>query len=220
TQLRFLQVSPLKGAQDLAQSLQDSKDSGGIGFLNCCSAKKPGGGFLNGGTEQEECLARASTLYASLTSVAAAPFYRAHKHDDAAGFYDHQVIYTPNVLVLRKDRRPGDQVETGGGNFISPFHMSVVSSCAINAQQLRNLYRHNVAKKEMNQGIEDVMRARMARVLRVFEERGIRNLLLGAFGVGQPFHNNVETVARIWAELLACPGAVFKYVFDRIWFAV
>lgn len=220
TQIKFLQVSPLRGAHDLAQSLQDAKDSGGIGFLNCCSAKRPGGGFLNGGTEQEECLARASTLYASLFSDTAAPFYRAHRHDDAAGFYDHQLIYTPHVVVIRRDRRPGDQTETGGGQLVPPFHMSVVSSCAINAQQLRRLYQHNVSKREINQGMEDVMRARMARILRVFEERGIRNLLLGAFGVGQPFHNNVETIARIWAELLACHGAVFKHVFQRVWFAV
>lgn len=72
----------------------------------------------------------------------------------------------------------------------------------------------------MNEEIESVMRTRMARILRVFEERGIRNLLLVPFGVGRPFNNNVEIVARIWAELLACPNAAFKHVFNRVWFAL
>ena len=219
TQIRFIEMSSLQGARTLAQTVRSSGDSNYIGFLNCCSAKRPGGSFLKGGIEQEECLARASTISASLTSLAASPFYHAHRHDDAAGFYDHQFIYTPNVVVIRGDRRPQDKVETGGGNFIQPFQMSVVSSCAINAQQIRSR-RNRSSTSATNEDIEAVMRARMARILRVFEERGIRNLLLGAFGVGQPFHNNVETVARIWAELLASPNAAFKHVFDRVWFAI
>ncbi|KIJ51291.1 hypothetical protein M422DRAFT_26710 [Sphaerobolus stellatus SS14] len=219
TQIEFLNMPPLKGARELARTLRSAGDSDNVGFLNCPTAKRPGGSSLKGGIEQEECLARASTISASLTSLTASPFYRAHKHDDSAGFYDHQVIFTPNVVVIRGDRRPQDRIETGGGKLIQPFQMSVVSSCAINAQQIR-AHRNGLSSSEVNHEIENVMRARMARILRVFEERGIRNLLLGAFGVGQPFHNNLETIARIWAELLACPNSAFRHVFDRVWFAV
>ncbi|KAF8516856.1 hypothetical protein BU17DRAFT_92505 [Hysterangium stoloniferum] len=220
TQIKFFEVPLLTGARDLSRVLQDARDGGGIGFLNCSSAKRPGGGFRKGGTEPEECLARASTINASLTSSVARPFYRAHRHDDAAGFYDHQIIFSPHVVVIRNDRRPTDVMETGGGNLSPPLHISVVSSCAINARQIHRFYKHVTEKKEVNRQIEMVMRARMARVLRVFEERGIKNLILGAFGVGQPFYNDVETVARIWAELLACPGATFGHVFDRVWFPI
>ena len=71
------------------------------------------------------------------------------------------------------------------------------------------------------------MKERMARALRIFEDKGTRIVVLGAFGCGS-FQNNVETIASIWAELLVCGQqeegvsrpARYKDVFDRVVFAV
>jgi len=64
-----------------------------------------------------------------------------------------------------------------------------------------------------------VMRERMARILSLFETRGVRNLVLGGFGTGV-FRNDVAVVARIWAELLSVPGGRFTQSFDRVFFAI
>jgi len=59
----------------------------------------------------------------------------------------------------------------------------------------------------------------MARILYLFEQRGVRNLVLGSFGTGV-FRNDVNVVARLWAELLSVPGARFAGSFDRVFFAI
>ena len=48
-----------------------------IGVLNFASAKRPGGGFLNGSAAQEESLARSSALYVSLQQQPV--FYAEHR---------------------------------------------------------------------------------------------------------------------------------------------
>jgi len=53
----------------------------------------------------------------------------------------------------------------------------------------------------------------------VFEQKGIKNIVLGTFGTGV-FRNDVAIVARIWAHLLIVADARFKNSFDRIIFAV
>jgi hypothetical protein len=50
-----------------------------IGVLAFSSAKRPGGGYLHGGDEQEEALARSTSLVASLDTEQGKEFYRTHK---------------------------------------------------------------------------------------------------------------------------------------------
>ena len=59
----------------------------------------------------------------------------------------------------------------------------------------------------------------MARVLYLFEQSGVRDLVLGSFGTGV-FRNNVRVVASIWMDLLVVDGARFKGSFDHVVFAL
>jgi uncharacterized protein (TIGR02452 family) len=81
-----------------AHSLQERYPS--IACLNFASAKNPGGGFLSGSQAQEESLARASGLYASLQTQ---PEFYAFHRQQASGIYSHRIIYSPHVPVFRDD---------------------------------------------------------------------------------------------------------------------
>jgi uncharacterized protein (TIGR02452 family) len=67
--------------------------------------------------------------------------------------------------------------------------------------------------------IEGVMRERMARILFLFEQQGLRNIVLGSFGTGV-FRNDISMIADIWFDLLAEEGARFMYSFDRVVFGI
>ena len=87
TQIEVQNVGTMAAARALVEAGHN------VAALNFASAKNPGGGFRKGAQAQEECLARCSALYSSLTSPAAAGFYAAvHKGGD--GLYTDGVIYS------------------------------------------------------------------------------------------------------------------------------
>jgi len=59
----------------------------------------------------------------------------------------------------------------------------------------------------------------MARILFLFEQQGVRNVVLGSFGTGV-FRNDVGMIADIWFDLLAEDGARFAHSFDRVVFGI
>jgi len=218
-----------------------------LGVLSSASPKRPGGGFLHGGDEQEEVIARHSSLVASLSAPAAQDFYKEHrsfKTEDGSGLHDHSMVYSPGVVVFRRDvddsvdRQDGPskgaaEEDSVGGEFITPYTINVLSSVPVNAAAVRA--KHLILPSEQQffeDGIRSAMKERMARALRVFEERGDRVVILGAFGCGT-MENKVETIAGIWAELLVCGDSAtqcddasahskarFKDVFERVVFSV
>lgn len=105
----------------------------------------------------------------------------------------------------------------------------MVSSAAVNAGVVRRRLRESQENNESDvdetleakteQDINAAMKERMSRVLYVFEQHKVRNLVLGSFGTGV-FRNTVDTVARIWKDLLVGDDARFRHSFDRVVFAV
>jgi uncharacterized protein (TIGR02452 family) len=177
--------------------------------LNFASAKKPGGGFLRGARAQEESIARSSTLYPTLKTDTAQQFYTLHKRDPQGGYYSHAMIYSPGVLLLRDDR----------GGWTAPTEVDILTSPAVNAGVARKTLYSMLAPNSVEGRIETTMRERMARILFLFEQQAVQDVVLGSFGTGV-FKNDVGMVARIWADLLAVNDARFKCSFDRVIFAI
>lgn len=208
TEISILEISTLKGARLLHDTLSRSSSFARIAVLNFASATRPGGGFLGGAQAQEESIARSSTLYPSLMTGTAQQFYKLHTHDRQGGFYHHAMVYTPSVVICRDD----------AGEWVTPFEVDIVTSAAVNAGDVRNKNGgHGDARVESM--IESAMKERMARILSLMEQQGAKNIVLGSFGTGV-FRNSIEMVARIWAELLTSKGARYRSSFDRVVFAI
>ncbi|TFK26269.1 hypothetical protein FA15DRAFT_297969 [Coprinopsis marcescibilis] len=232
TEFTLVECSTLEGCKTLhalVASLPDHTEGlvdKRVGLLNFASAKKPGGGFINGARAQvwsfllvvlqlillkcfclqEESIARSSTLYASLMIDTAQEFYEIHRKDPHGGYYSHAMIYTPRVQLLRDD----------AGGWHAPIEVEVVTSPAVNAGVVRRAAEDEDAEELV---ISSTMKERMARILYLFEKQGIKNLVLGSFGTGV-FQNRVQLVCELWVQLLIGEGARFGKSFDRVMFAV
>ena len=229
THIEFTKQSTLTAARRLAQHAPAT--SARVALLSSASRKRPGGGFLHGGDEQEERLARSSSLVASLSCPTAKDFYTEHNlfwTQDGSGFHDRSMVYSPGVVVFRSDPGDKDSKDPIGGSFISPYLIDVLSVVPVNAAVVRSRYT-SATERVSDEAVRCSMKERMARALRVFEEQGNRHIILGAFGCGSS-ENKVDIVAEIWAELLVCGdmegvggskrSARFKDSFDTVVFAV
>ena len=169
---------------------------GDVAALVFASARNPGGGFLTGAQAQEESLARASALYASLTS--AREFYTAHRADPDLRYSD-RVIRSPRVPVFRDDR---------GAWLNDPYPVTFLTAAAPNAGAVRRSQPRQAAT------VPEVLLARARRVLDIAEASGDRRLVLGAWGCGV-FQNVPAEVAAAFAGALAG-----RTGFDQVTFAI
>jgi len=175
TYISFFETSTMNGARILSSTLASKNITDKIGILNFASAKNPGGGFINGAQAQEESLARSSTLYPSLMTDTGQQFYSLHNRDLKNGYYTHAMIYSPGVVFFRDD----------DGGWTEPLEADVLVSAAVNAGVVRNsLYGRVTGKDKEETRIEAAMKERMARILFLFSEQGVRNVVLGSFGTG------------------------------------
>ena len=161
-----------------------------ITVLNFASAKKPGGGFLNGAMAQEEALCYRSNLYASLTSDNAKSFY--HYPTGAPITYTNRMIYTGNVSVFRD---PGYELCSARDVFL----VDVITCAAVNRKICSGPRNDTLANETM---IE-----RAWRIVALAATQKVQHLVLGAWGCGV-FGNDVAFVTR------AFMNAITKDFFD------
>ncbi len=183
-----------------AKQLVEAGDSPDPLCLNFASAKNPGGGFLNGSQAQEECLARASGLYACIYPVMG--YYEANRHCGTS-LYTQHMIYSPRVPVFRDDE---DQL------LDRPYVTSIITAPAVNAGAVRKNEPDQVHR------IEKVMRQRIEGVLALAVLHQHEALVLGAWGCGV-FRNNPADVARWFHEFLKEDDR-FRKAFKTVVFAV
>jgi uncharacterized protein (TIGR02452 family) len=164
-----------------------------VACLVFASAKKPGGGFLNGAQAQEESIARSSALYPCQT--AAREFYDFHRRQDDLRYSDH-VIYSPGVPVFRAD---------DGALLDEPYAVSFLTAAAPNLGAIA------VSQPTAAASVPGVLEARAERVLAVAAAHGHRKLVLGAWGCGV-FRNDPDVVAAAFAAQLARTQGRFDHV--------
>jgi uncharacterized protein (TIGR02452 family) len=168
--------------------------------LNFASAKNPGGGFLGGSQAQEESLARASGLYATLRRFPA--MYDANRACDTCLYLDH-MIYSPQVPVFRDD---DDRL------LDRPYLASFLTAPAVNRGAVEKNEPENLHR------VEPTMLARIEKLLSLAVTHGHDTLVLGAWGCGV-FRNDPATVAGWFHRHLVCNSA-FAGAFRKIVFAV
>lgn len=194
--IRVINSSTLSATRQLHEAYGAER----IALLNFASARNPGGGFLNGSQAQEESLARASGLYASINRMA--DYYTANRYTTTALYTDH-MIYSPRVLVFRDDT---DQL------IDEPWTATMITAPAVNAGVVRSRERENVGR------IPEVMSHRIACVLALAAHHGHDALVLGAWGCGV-FANDPREVAELFAGNLLGQGR-FAQTFTEVVFAI
>jgi uncharacterized protein (TIGR02452 family) len=177
-----------------------AQPGGPIACLNFASAKNPGGGFLNGAQAQEECLARASGLYSCLL---AKPAYYERNRANRSALYLDLIIYSPEVPFFRDD---------AGRLLEQPVSASIITAPAPNKGAVADNEPHNLPH------VEPTLERRAAMILSVAASKGVKRLVLGAWGCGV-FRNDPKVVSSIFAKLLQ-PGGRFAGVFSEVVFAV
>lgn len=181
------------GETTLAAAHRLGDEAAGLVFA---SARKPGGGFLNGAQAQEESLARSSALFACLSAVP--EFYAFHRQQSDLRYSD-RVIYSPSVPVFRDD---------DGALLPQPHSVSFLTAAAPNLAAMTAAQSVNAVT------IPTVLRTRIARVLQIAAAHRHRRLVLGAWGCGV-FGNDPMVVASVFAEELTRARW-----FDQVVFAI
>jgi len=176
----------LQTARRLDLSLKSSR----VALLNFASAKKPGGGFLNGSQAQEETIARSSGLYPCLTKFDK-EYYELHKKQGPKLLYTHTMIYSPGVPVFRDDRTTKFLDE--------PYQVDIITAAAPNAS------------KGKSPDHDKIFKNRIERVFSLAYSKDAEVLVLGAWGCGV-FKNKYANVAKMFADTLQRYHGAFLHI--------
>lgn len=156
--------------------------------LNFANAISQGGGVRLGARAQEEDLCRTSTLYQSLISEEAYPFYDHNRRHNLNEKGSDTAVYSPNVYII-KDEKYQD---------ITPVKASVITMAA--------------PIKSCVDNAAEILDQRIYKLLCLAEQLGHKTLVLGAWGCGA-FGNDPEDVAELFRKNLKRFGSFEKVVF-------
>jgi uncharacterized protein (TIGR02452 family) len=165
--------------------------------LNFASARSVGGGFRTGAVAQEESLARASALAATLELGTA--YYAENRRCRSLLYTDHAII-SPRVPIFRCD---------DGRLLPRPDLATFVTVPAPNPGAM-------AVDDPDRQRVADTLERRMRQLFALASATGHRRLVLGAWGCGV-FRNDPEMVSSGFQRVLA---EGWRARFARIVFAV
>lgn len=150
-----------------------------IGILNLADGRYPGGSFTNGKNYQEESLCARTTLYATLK-----PSYY-------EGMAPTCIIYSPDVLVFSLEA----PMEL---DYDAQFHVDVLSCAAIYRPPLLEINGIPIYAKADQ---EELMKDKIADILRLAVLKGVKWLVLAPLGCGA-YNNPIYTVAWLFRQAL------------------
>ena len=152
-------------------------------ILNMASPLRPGGGVYAGATSAEEFLCARTTLLPSLKEE----YYRL---PELGG------IYTSDVLVLRNSASLGDSAGE-----LSPgerWYADVITAGMLRFPELEG---EEDEEKRLEKKDREVVERKIRSVFRMAEGKGVRKLVLGAWGCGA-YGNPVRDVAEAFRRVL------------------
>lgn len=170
-----------------------------IGVLNFASAKNPGGGFMGGAQAQEESLARSSSLYVSINQMQEMYQFNA---SNKTYIYSDYMIYSEGVVFFRNDDM----------ELIQPYQVDVLTCPAVNVGAMLQNKRSELSK------VEEAMLLRIDKMLALFLKKGIKHLVLGAWGCGV-FRNDPKDVTAYFKHFLGA-GGKYERAYEHIRFSV
>ena len=181
TTVQVVQETSLEACRRIARV--NGKDR--VACLNFASAVEPGGMFRDGTNTQEDSLARASALFASLNSDTGRQMYLYNRQHHAIhrGLYSDTILYSPDVPVFKDDN----------GNPEEPYLVSFITAAAVDRPLCNGIPEET---------IQQTMYTRARKILSVAANNGVKHLILGAWGCGI-FAHDAADVARLFADLLA-----------------
>ncbi|GKT96437.1 TIGR02452 family protein [Colletotrichum tofieldiae] len=141
----------------------------------------PGGGFINGASSQEESLCMRTTLLPSLKDE----YYR---------LPELGAVYTPDVLVFR-DEDSSEVQEKKDRWFVDCISAAMLRNPETDRDETSG-FSYYVHEKDRQLILE-----KMKVVLRVCQMKGIKKIVLGAWGCGA-YGNPVAEVAKAWRKAL------------------
>lgn len=162
---------------------QTSKKQPNPCILNMASPLRPGGGLLTGATSAEETLCARTTLLPSLKES----FYRLPEYGG---------IYTHDVLVFRSALPLGDSA--GELSPTERWYVDVISAGMLRFPELEG---EEEDEKRLSKKDREIVESKIRGVLRIAEQKGVKRLVLGAWGVGA-YGNPTRDVAEAFAKVL------------------
>jgi uncharacterized protein (TIGR02452 family) len=159
-----------------------------VAILNMASPLSPGGGFVNGASSQEESLCMRTTLLPALRD----------------GFYrlpELAVVFTPDVLVFR-DETGGEEDMLAKGD---RWFVDCVSAAMLRMPETE-VDGATGRGRYVDRRDRGLVLAKMRGVMEVCCARGVKRVVLGAWGCGA-YGNPVGEIAAAWRKVLLGGGA-------------
>ena len=184
-----------------------------VAILNFADWTDVGGLVTTGAETQEEAICRCSSLYACISDITVSEYYSSHKKkvksegNIARARANNDIIYTPNVVILKDDSDPNDikVLKFNNENIVS------VITCAAPW----NYYSEGISFT--NDEIYNIHKAKAKRIFDVALTDNVDIIILGAYGCGA-FRNDPAYVSKAYYDLLIKEGYV-KY-FKKVVFAI
>lgn len=175
-----------------------------VAVLNFANNHCAGGAPFSAGA-QEESLCRCSTLLACLEAMKTS-YHDKHARQFKRGEIDHMgnddLIYTPDVVVFKTDERT-EPIYPRMMPREEWYRVDVITAAAPEMQHADRL----------PDNYEDVISARIKKILDVAAKEHVQVLILGAWGCGA-FRNPLDVVARTFHDRLR------HYSFETVEFAL
>ncbi|KAF2087820.1 hypothetical protein K490DRAFT_73328 [Saccharata proteae CBS 121410] len=182
-QIRLQVADTLDVASHLLQATNSShkQKKPRVAVLNMASPLRPGGGFFDGATSQEERLCMRTTLYPSL-------------HDSFYRLPEVGAVYTSDVLVFRDSSTEFKELPKK-----DRFFVDVITAGMLRFPDTEG--EEGEPKRYASNKDRDLVSRKMRAVMRIAQAKGVDKVVLGAWGCGA-YGNPVGEVARIWKRVL------------------